>query len=480
MQSILDDSPRRSSWFAPFALLVLAIVLCSVGVWSVGGLVARLPVSRVNAFKHGELTAAQQAIGAEFDSATRDAVKVWEAGRLLTTYIPPGRATGDPQGDVMRAYQGATPSDIVRMHMVAARMLALERTQQPLKDWWPSLKPFLDGTATANMPTLERRFVTAFANGYATRLALGAGTATELAESTTASEQHAMLQYLASNLRRVVDERRAASDGQGAATASLAFCRLCTSIILGDEPAHSRLLAADLLARFLAAEPADIRAESVINGLRAWRAQFKSAARARGETLLGIGQGVDLVPDRSRMVMATYSRAFGVAVAAIVFGVLALALAWPLLSWGGEVLRRRAVLIAGAAGAVLAVVVLGAVQSAGAGQVVEDFLRARIKPLHELVMVQAAVAASLATAAVLGFAAVVLRGKLSRLAAAGGACVIAWLCLSIVLLGSVRMAESARADYEAMLGVALRGDVIAQVAGPDTDKLLDPLRSWKP
>ncbi|MFN0135731.1 MAG: hypothetical protein ACKVS9_06390 [Phycisphaerae bacterium] len=479
MRSAAYDHHRPTTlWVAPFVLVVLALVCSALGVWSLSGVWQRLPQSRLKQNLAAQLADAQRALPSA--ETLRRGMMIREAGRVLKNYLPPRAAAGDPQGDVLRIYAGASPGEISRMHLAAARMLTLEKTNQPRETWWASLRPFFEGTAASPMPTFERDFLVTVADAYDAKTPLDVGTAYEMSEQTIQHTQSGVVQYLGQRVRQIVDERRAIGDGQGATIARLAFVQFMRSLLAPNEPAMTRLLAADVLADFLAREPKDIRPREVIAALRAWRGEITKAAHARASTMFGLSGGPDLVSPLQQHLANSIGRSASLAVVCLLLGTITLLLAWPLLAGGISAIRYRGVAYAGVGLALAVIVAVMVLQGAMTERVFEDIRRAHHESWTTLVTPRVVGALTLALALLavlipLGGAHHV--GKLGR---AGAICGIAWLCTSLWLLGSSIMAERARQSYEIELGRALRGDRIALLAGSDVEKKLDPVRAWQP
>lgn len=479
MRAVAHDKPPPSYlWVAPFVLVLLALLCTSIGVSLLAGMWGRLPQSVLKLDLGAQFSDAQR--GLPTTEALRAAMIIREAARVVKSYLPPTPSTGDPQGDVLRVYGGASPSEISRMHLAAARLLTLEKTNQPRDSWWPSIKPFLEGTAASPMPTHEREFLAAIADAYDAKTPLDSGTAYEMSEQTIQHMQSGVVQYLTRKIREIVDERRAAGDGQGATIARLAFIQFMRSLLAPQEPVSTRLLAADVLADFLAGEPKEIRPKEVIAALRGWRAEVTKAARARQSTMFGVSGGPDMVHPLQERLANAIARSAGLALTSLLLGAVTLVLAWPLLAGGISAIRYRGVAYAGVGLAFAAIVAVLVVQGTMTDRVFEDVRRAGHESWTTLVTPKVVGAVALALAALVSLIPLGGAHHVSKLARAGAICGIAWLCTSFWLIGSSIMAERARQTYETELGRALRVDVIALLAGPNVDKKLDPVRNWQP
>lgn len=373
-----------------------------------------------------------------------------------------------------------------RLAQAAARLRALETQSVPVAQWWPGVSPYLSGCETRPLPHHLPRVVQAAEVGLR-RSGCGPGTAATRAWAYVGNDHGPFVQYLSERLRRVMKTQADAGDAAGAAQCRRLLAHWLAQWTLDDGPAGLRLLAADELSRTLTLTAgADTstrdRDDKIVAGLQAWRAAYRSTARARGGSVLSAVEGVNLAPVEHdallrRIVLLVWC-GVGMAVAALP----SLALGWRGVLPPEAAARQR--LAIGATVCVAVVLAAGAAWPSLFPASSRSDVRAELSQLRHLPRHPFAAAAltilGLTACGWLAAGSAQRRGENSSKGPAlrwqfGALATFVWLALAIATIAAALSAARAAGAFESALAKAAQAPIIA-VAGPESDRLLDPLR----
>lgn len=494
---------RTTPAVLPLAVLLGALLLSVPAWWSTLAFWGRLPVIQSLRVDPERLQAAWNRAIRQGAPEVREAFALWFASIKLSDSCTGAVNGEDLQTAVADAHRIVAGSHLGRLQQVAVRMRLLEQRGAPVEQWWPVVRPYLEGLRRAEFAHRQHT-LTALRRDLYVSLGVDPGTACELAEHVRDWHAHGtFLQYLAERVLQIRAEREQAGDAVSAATCRTVLRRLLKQWVLEPGPAGTRLLAADLLARDLEADarPADSDAlDPIATDMRAWRTAYRAEVRRCPVATLSAHSRPLGAPVAHERLLGRLGWTTWLAGATLAATVAALALAWFWLGIAGTRPGGREILPY-AFGVTVLLGVGGAVRTVAW----PDSVRAEARGLLALAVeweqgdsgadaastgtwayyracVSALVAAGLALGGVA--AAALLQGRRTggkcplrtRLGASAGG---TWLLLVLALWGATLAGEAARRDYEASTRAACE-DAVAAVIGPEGDRLLDGLRRWEP
>lgn len=462
-------------------MLAGGFVLSLPALWSAAGLWLRLPVVQASRVDPDEVQAAFDRSRRRTSAEAREAFALRLASSTLTGALTGKVEPGQLQTTIADAVRTLSRSRVGRLQQAAARMWVLEQRGEPIENWWPTLRVFLEGMQRANLRHYQATLVQDWTRAYEL-VQFGPGTAYSLAEDLVGHRHGPFLQFFTTRLRRVIAERELAGDSAAVGTCRGVLYRLLRQWVLEPGPAGLRLLAAELLAENLNDDAAAIRAtdEGALAGdLRAWRAACLEAARRRPIGLLDPHRKPTLAAQADERLLARVALTTWLAAATLTAAVMGIVLAWAWIRRGGPVVRAGGLLMRSLI--VACVVLVGGSAwiwlwpDSVRGDLRGDFSRFQYWWRHPFL------AAALTLALVLA-AALLQRapeGRESRLVARLGAIAAGtWLMLALTLWGSAIADEIARRGYERDTRAAYE-DSVGAMAGADAEGLLTRLRRWE-
>ncbi|MFQ5807043.1 MAG: hypothetical protein ACE5I3_11405 [Phycisphaerae bacterium] len=475
---------RKPSLAVPVMVLLGALLVSVAAGWNAVSLCVRLPLVRtLPRFLPVELR--RETLRRSLRSAppeVREAFALQLASDTLAGALMGQVEPERLQSIIADAVAIQSRSQVGRLQQVAARMWLMEQLDEPLGNWWPSSRLFLEGMQRADLAHYQAPLAQHWARAYESLL-LAPGTAYGLAVGAVGQPHGPFLLFVVERVRRVINERHPAGDAAAATTCRQVLYRLLRQWVLEAGPAGLRLLAADLLAESLEADSAATTTpemQAITQDLRAWRSAYRRAARERPMTILDAYRRPALAPAVHERLVNRLALTTWLGSATLAAGVAALLLGW---AWLG---RGRIVIRAGRL-SLRAIVVAGIVTVAGAAWVylwpesVREDLRGDFSSLrywwhHPFV------------AAGLTLILVLAGGLLERLppgrtsdflARLGTVAAGTWLVLGLALWGSAIAGEFARRDYERVTRAA-HEDAVTAMIGPEAEHHLAALRQWEP
>jgi hypothetical protein len=478
------SQPKRNPRVNVAALIVLvaAGAVSALAAWSALGLWRGLPYSQITALPGEEVVAAFRAASASAPEQVRAAWLLADVGKQFTAALRDEAALERLGGEVASYAAGQTHTQLGRLQQAATRMLELERAATPIEQWWPALEPYLVGLSRANFAHFEHELIVAWTDVYRS-LGVAPGTACRNARLQVGHPHGPFLQYFVMRLRRVAQVEEQRGNAAGAQTCRTVMRCLLRQWVLDPGPPGVRLLAADLLADLLEAEPASTAASSasrLAQDLRAWRALYHDSACERPVEFLRLTSEPSLCPREYERLFTWLALSTWTCAAAIGLGLVVL-----LTGWAGLIRRRgkahplRAFIMATIVTAVI--VATGVLWLRFAPDTIrEDFRRdwsvTSLAEWWRYPLVSAALAIVLVSVPAL-----VRRapggGKPARLVRLSAGASATWLVLATLGLVCILAADAAQTAYERATHAAAL-DPLRAIVGPDADRLLDGLRSW--
>ena len=480
------SQPNRSRRvkLAALVVLVAAAAVSALAGWSALGLWQGLPYSQIKALSGEEVVAAFRAASLSAPEQVREAWLLTDVGKQFTAALRDEAALERLSGEVASYAAGQTRTQLGRLQQAATRMLEQERAATPIELWWPALEPYLTGLSQANFAHFEHELIVAWTDVYRS-LGVAPGTACRSARLHVGHHHGPFLQHFVTRLRRVAEAEEQRDNLAAAQTCRTIVRRLLRQWVLDRGPPGVRLLAADLLADMLEAEPASTAASSasrLARDLRAWRALYHENARQRPVEFLRLTSEPSLCPREYERLFTWLALSTWTCAAAIGVGLVALLTGWAwLIRHRGDAHPLRAFIMATIVTVVI--VATGMLWLLFAPDTIREDFR-RDWSLTSLAEWWRHPLVSAALAIVLVFVAALIRrapsgakpARLVRLSAGASA---TWLMLATLGLVCTLAANAAQTAYERATHAAAL-DPIQAVAGPDADRLLEGLRSWDP
>lgn len=417
----------------------------------------------------------------------RDGRMFWElATDLSRTVAPRAKAVQIPNNRIQAAL-AARNSQLGRLLAAGVVLSIAESEGRTPEQTWAAVKPYLEGLATAKFARFEPAHE-ALLSGVFRVGSVQAGTARQLAAELPEAYTP-FLQYFVKTLNRCAADRAAAGDMPAAELCRKVKLRLLRDWTLEPGRTGTRLLAAELLGRELAGDPA---AKTVSDAVASWRQAYRSAAKANPGGFLHQSSDPDLSGGIGRSVTALLVGSIGLAIATFVIAILGIAFAWPLLTRADSIGSRRAWVVGGLAAAIVVAVGLAILNSGF--QAVQDDLNGAMQrmaapaaPLHKsaswLPVYWARLPWNAAALGTLSAVVAIAGGRLvfaakQRCTAASVA--ICWLLLAATWVGIAAWGVTRISTYESRIDAAYQRGVIATMLGDTGDTMLAPLRDWQP
>jgi hypothetical protein len=489
MKSRPSRSKRPQSLALPLTVLAAALLASLAAGWKGARFWLRLPpVRNVPAFHDlflngelDELEAAFDRINRSISAEAREAFALRLASNTLTGALTGRVEASQLEPTIGQAVGKLTKSQLGRLQQAAARMWLLEQAGEPVEQWWPALRVFLEGMERANLAHYEQALTLHWARAYEAA-GRGPGTAYLLAEDLVGQPHGPLLEFSVARLRRVIEDRAQAGDVAAANTCRELLYHWLRQWVLEPGPAGLRLLAANLLASMLANDPVTASSapmQALTESLRSWRQAYREAVKCRPVGIMAPYPGSLLAPAADERLFVRFALSIWLAAATLVGGITALALVWTWLGHGRSSAGRRPTMSAVIAG--LVVVVAGLAWLWLRPDSVREDLRGDFSRLTYWWRFPF-VGAGLTLLLLLG--AGILRrsppgGKSRYVARLGSVAARTWLVLAVALLGTLVAGELARRDFERATRAAC-DDTIAARIGADGEALLVDLRRWEP
>jgi hypothetical protein len=478
-----SEPPRPLSASLPALCLLLALTISLPAAWSTLRYAVNLAPLRLTFLyaspeQRARLDAALLA-ALERSPQTREAHALLRASliflKTLRRVSPEAQEAYEAEHRIARLVEPLQHTSFGQYQVLAARLLALERSGQPIESWWTSIRailPALNGPAPHHF---QQNLTEAWAGGYES-LRVRPGTACVAAAGLLGHPHGPLLELLTDRLLAVARQRESGGDRGGAQLCRSLLARLLRAWILEIGPAGPRLAAAELLTRVLA-EWSD-SPPALTEHLRRWRETWHQAVKSRPRTVIGIRDEGALCPAEHEWAVAWTAALFWLASAAAAAALLSLILGWFWLGRGGIAVPIRSAALRGVLSASMILAAGLAWLLFAPGSVREDLRSdgSAVRYWWKLPMVAAATV----------FAVLLLPDRMAgktnpaqRRARRGAAAVITWLILSAALcLGALPAARHELAMQRAIR--AASADPIAAVSGPPAEALLESLREWQP
>ena len=434
----------------------------------------RLPEQKAVSIASAEYRVAFERANRALSTQARDALALKWSSEILTDVL-----TSDSPPDQWKTrlnrYTGVVrESQVGRLQQVAARLWLAEQADEPIENWWPATRTYLEGLEHANLSHHGRDLVTAWTTAYES-LGFGPGTARNLAEREFAHPHGPFLQFIIPRLGQIAAERETAGDAPSAATARGVARRLLKTWVLEPGPPGLRLLAADLLSNEI--EHAE---KTLAANLRDWRAAYVERTRPLPVAFLDVRRNPARAPEQHARLARRVVLVSWLKWSLIVAAALAILSSWWWIREDNPASSRAR---RGLVCAILAAIVLccglawvHAYPESVRADLRADFSSMYYWPAHPFL------AGGLTLGLVLAAGVLQLRaaGGQSRLVARCGAIAAGTgLLLSVLLWGGALAGERARHDYEHATRAAAE-ELAVTPGGAESERLLDDLRRWEP
>lgn len=474
---------RPFSALLPAACLLLALMTSLLAIWSTFRFAMNLAPARLARLYASQEQSARldTALSAALERSpqTREAHALLRASRVFLEMLlqasSNARDAYEAEHRIARIVDPLRHTSFGQYQVLAARLLVLQRSGQPIETWWTSIRaalPAIDGPPPHHF---QQALTEAWASGYES-LRVRPGTAWLAAAGLVGHPHGPLLELLTDRLLAVSRQRESAGDTRAAQLCRSTLARLLRAWLLEIGPAGPRLTAAELLTRVLDEWP-DPPA-GLPEHLRSWRAAWHQSVMRRPRTVIGLRDEGALCPLEHERAVAWTATLFWLASASGTAALLSLTLGW---FWLGR--HRAAVPVRSAAlrGVLSVFLILAAGQAwllLAPGSVREDLRSdgSAVRYWWKLPMVAAGTV----------FAVLVLPYRLTRKihpaerrARTGATAVMTWLVLSVAQCVGAALATR----HEQALQHALRAacaDPVAAVSGPQAESLLESLWQWQP
>jgi len=258
----------------------------------------RLPGVRRVRLQPEQYQQAAQKLRGGFSRQARQALTAAQVSALFTMALRDPASGPEHYSAAVSLIQELRDTRLGRLQLAAFRMLELERRASPTEQWWPEIRPFVEGIERGPFNHYLADLVPAQAQIFK-ELGWGEGAALIEAQQMFEAVHSPLLQFLTERLYRI---------GDLATAEDARICRHLADRVLRDwilepGPLTLRLLAADLLARRLeqanGSEDANASAE-LSRRLRQWRAARLSELAAHPVPVapLGVQRSPDWCPQR--------------------------------------------------------------------------------------------------------------------------------------------------------------------------------------
>lgn len=472
----------------PAILVLMSALLLTLAATALTALFfQRIPASQRAALANANLNSRFSEMFKSAKPEAREGRAFWELAGDVSRAIAPNAKTTQISNNRVQAALAATSSQLGRLLAAGAVFAVAENEGRTPEQVWAAVRPYLEGLATARFARFEPAHEAFLASVFHVG-AVQSGTARQLA-SEMAEAYTPFLQYFVDKLNKCAAERLTAGDAAAAELCRKIKLRLLRDCTLEPGRAGTRLLAADLLGRELAGEPA---AKPAVDAIAKWRKAYRMAARANPGGFFSQTNDPDMSGGLARLLASLLLGSIGLAIATFVLAVAGIASAWPLLT-NAKAIRSPRAWTVGVLCALLVLVIGVAVLGSGF-QAAQDDLNGAMQrmaraaaPAHKsetwlplywarLPWNAAAVGAVAAVAAYLG-GRVAGVGQQNRSAASVAIC---WLCVALIWAATAGLGLVRLSAYESRIDAAYRNGTIATVMGDAGDAMLGPVREWQP
>lgn len=474
---------RPSSVLLPAAFLLIALAISPLAAWSALRFFFNLAPARLALLYASRTQRAQldAALAAALDRSpqTREAHALLRASqeftRTLQAAYGDSRGAYDAEHRIAQIVQPLRHTGFGPYQLLAARLLALQRSGQPLDTWWASILSAMPANDGPPPHHFQQVLIEAWADAYES-LRVRPGAAAAAAAGIVGHPHGPLLERLTDRLLAIARQREDSGDTRAAQLCRTALARLLRAWVLDVGPAGPRLAAAELLVRVLQDWP-DAPA-GLQEDLRRWREAYHQAVMRRPRTVIGIRDEATLCPREHERLVAWTATVLWMSSAAAAAGLTGLVLGW---FWLGR--HRAAVPVRWAAlrGSLGTFVILaaGLAWVVLAADSVREDLRSDASALRywwRLPMV--AVATALAVIVLPGGPGE-RQGRAARRARIGASAVTTWLFLALAVWLCTALATRHERAFERAVRSAC-ADPVAAVSGRGVESLLEGLRRWHP
>ena len=371
-------------------------------------------------------------------------------------------------------------TQVARLQLASLTLLQLERGGAAVEHQWQRVLPYLEGLDHAVFEHGLADLIDAETLLYQ-NAGVSAGAARRWATGTFGYAHGPFLQEFVGQMRRIGNHLGEAGDADGAALCARVTLRLLRQWVLEPGPAGLRLLAADLLAEYIAAVDAVGAPPTLAAKLQSWRTAYRAGAAARPVPPAAIRLGNEPVPAQAAS-SATSWLGFTIwctaaLIPVVLIGLLTIPGVFKPVSGGPHRGARRFI----AATPAVLVLLIGWAVIASAPDLVHDALQRIVSDgLGWPRMVFVAGGTAILFVALSAAALTSNRKSLrSWIESAAHTVLVSWLLLSVAGVAVTVVAGRAYTAYDRALAAPWPAQTAA-IADPNAAGLLDELRAWEP